>query len=112
ENAKDTAQITYPSKWQIQSDEDRRKDAEHLRELRDDVPSQTYQRKISEQIALTMLSDKVTPEELDKINKEIQEADGITGDPEILVAEVNAGILDRRRAAVLAGHPKEAADDA
>lgn len=112
ENSKQVAQITYPRKWQIQSDEDRRKDAEHLRELRDDVPSKTYQRAISKQIALIMVSDKVSPTEIDTINAEIDKAEGITSDPEVLVAEVTAGILDRRRAAVLAGHPKEAADDA
>jgi hypothetical protein len=112
ENAKQVAQITYPRKWQIQSDADRRADAEHLRELRDDIPSRTYQRSISKQIALTMLSDKVTPEELEKINSEIEAAEGITGDPEVLAAEVTAGILDHRRAAVLAGHPEEAAKDA
>lgn len=112
ENSSKTAQVNYPAKWKIQSDEDRRKDAEHLRELRDDVPSPTYQRKISEQIALTMLSDKVTPQDLDQINAEIQKAEGITSDPEILIQEVTAGILDHRRAAILAGHPEEAAADA
>lgn len=112
EGSGERIQIAYPKKWNLQSDEDRRKNAEHLRELRDDIPSRTYQREISKQIAMTMLSDKVAPDELDTIDKEIDQAEGITADPEILIAEVTAGILDHRRAAVLAGHPIQAAVDA
>ena len=112
EKSKDIATIKYPQKWSLQTEEDRRKDAEHLEDLRDVVPSTTFQKVISKQIVAKMIGDKVGVDVLDKIDSEIDSAESITCDPETLFKGVEVGALDLKRLAKLMGWPEKAVEDA
>lgn len=107
--------IKYPEKWSLKTDADRRADATSMRELRDTIPSATFQKSVSKEIAYLVLGDKVPNETLDKITEEIDSAKSYTADPETIFKAIEAGVLDLESAAVILGWPKEvvqkAADD-
>lgn len=112
EKSKDVAVVKYPQKWSLQTEEDRRKESAHLEELRDVVPSTTFQKEVSKQIVLKMMGDKIGVEALEAIGQEIDAAETITADPDIVFKGVETGTLDKKRAAKILGWPKEAVDDA
>src|SRR5690606_37962664 len=72
------ATVKYREKWSLRTDEDRLQDAKSLRELRDTIPSSSFQRNVSKEIAQLLLSDKVSNEQYDKILKEIDDAKAYT----------------------------------
>lgn len=104
---KEPYSIKYPEKWSLKTDSDRRENAKALRELRDTIPSEKFQRSISKEIAVLLLAEKISNEDLDKIAKEIDDADSYTADPQTIFDAVDRGILDLESAAVILGWPKE-----
>jgi hypothetical protein len=112
EGENEPAVIAYPTKWSLESEDDKRKDAEQLEELRDSIPSPTFQKLISVKIANKLIGDEIDLATREKIAKEIQDAESITCDPDIINQAVVAGILDLQLAAVLLGFPKTAPEKA
>lgn len=101
-------QITYPSVWTLESDKSRYEKADALTKLRVTIPSKTFQREVSKTIAETLLTGRVTQDQIDAIMKEIDDAPGVTADPEVLGLLVEKGVLDLEAAAVLIGLDKDA----
>lgn len=109
---KTTFSVKYPEKWSLKSEEDRRKDATSLRELRDTIPSARFQKSISKEIARLLLSDKISNEDIDAITREIDTVKSHTADPDTIFLAVDKGILDLKSAAVILGWPEEVVDKA
>lgn len=107
EGSSESFSVKYPEKWSLRTDDDRRKDAASLRELRDTIPSSRFQKSISKEIARLLLSDKIGNTDLDDILLEIDDADSYTADPETIFRAVELGILDLESAAEILGWPKE-----
>ena len=57
------------------------------------TPSKTYQKEIAKRVAYLQLNQKVSNETLDKIYKEIDSADVIVTDPEIIRQDHEAGLI-------------------
>lgn len=112
EKSKNVAVVKYPEKWALVSDEDRRKNAQQLEELRDTVPSPTFQKLMNEQIVLELVGNKISSDTLTTIGKELQAADSVTANPDTIFTAVDKGILDLELAAVLLGFPKDAPEKA
>jgi hypothetical protein len=108
EGKKNTASIKYPEKWSLKSEQDRREEAKSLRELRETIPSETFQQAISYEIAILMLGHKVSNTDLKKIHEEIKAAKSYTSDPETIFKSVELGLCDLQLAAELLGLPKDA----
>jgi hypothetical protein len=108
----DSATVKYPKRWTLKTDEDRRKEAKDLNDLRPLTPSITYQREISKLIATSLLSDKTTPDNLTKILNEIDKAPVIISDPEVLTQDLKDGLLSKEIVAKVKGYPKNAVKDA
>ena len=87
------ASIKYPEKYSLKSDEDRRKDAESLRELRDIIPSERYQKSISKEIVRIVLGSKLSNGDLNKIFSEIDSAEVFSADPKTIFESVERGML-------------------
>lgn len=98
--------INYPEKYTIKTDEQRRAEVDQLKELLPIVPSQFYQKSISKQIARNLLERKVSTEEWNIIDSEIDAAKGLTANPEVIAKHVEIGILNLELAAELSGYPK------
>jgi hypothetical protein len=107
ERHKDDVLIKYPEKYSLQTDEDRRKDAEQLAAQRDSVPSSTFQKEMSKLIAYKLLGGKVAPSLLDTIDSEIDTAECLTAKQDVIQALVINGIMDKELAATIMGIPKQ-----
>lgn len=112
EKSKNDFSIKYPEKWSLKSDADKRQEAESWRELRDTIPSPTFQRTISKEIVTLVLGSIVGDVELEKIRNEIESADSYTADPETIFRGVELGMADPEFAAKLLGWPKETVEKA
>lgn len=107
--------IQYPKRYKLKTETDERNEAKQLGELKDLVPSQTYQRSMNKKIALTLVGCELSEEDVQKMNTEIDKAPGTTGDSKIIGEDVQNAILDLKNAAILRGYPddapQKAADD-
>lgn len=106
------ASIKYPEKYSLKSDEDRRKDATALRELRDVIPSERFQKSISKEIARIVLGSKLSNEDLDKIFSEIDSAKAFSADPLTVFESVERGMLCLKSAATALGYSEDEPDKA
>jgi hypothetical protein len=105
ENASDTVTVKYPKEYSLKTDSERREEALELDDLRLKIPSLTYQKEISKIISSILLSHKIDRTILDKIEKEIESAPCVTGDPDSIRQDVEAGILDIELASKLRLYP-------
>lgn len=106
ERSKEIATVSYPKNYSLQTEEDRRKEVESLEELRDSLPSVTFQKAVSKRMADVLLGGKESVEVLDKIKKEIDAAETITASIERVIELVNAGICSKELAAKIFGFPE------
>lgn len=107
------ATINYPETYSLKSEEDRREESKSLNELMITVPSLTYQKAMAKRIASIMLGTKVSREDLQKINSEIDESKIINIDPITIQGDVEAGLVSTEFASEARGYPKgEAAKSA
>lgn len=104
EKKRETTKVKYPDKYNLKSDEDRREEAKQLKELHQAVPSRAFQEEVSIMIALTLFKDKVTPERLEEMVKEIKKAPGLTSDPDILQADHESGAISNETYSLLRGY--------
>lgn len=87
--------ISYPDNYSLKSDSDRRSEAVELAELLPTIPSLSYQRYLAKQIARLILGTKVPPSKLDEILSEIDKAEVICVDPDLIRKDVEVGLLTR-----------------
>lgn len=106
------ASVSYPKNYSLLSDEERRKEVESLEELRDAIPSDTYQKMVSVKMARVLLGASVTQEQLDEIIKEIMDAPTNTAKEEYIIKRVEVGLIDKKLAAKILGMPEETVDKA
>lgn len=100
------ATVSYPEKYSLRSEADRRDEAKELTELLARLPSETARKEVCKRIIEVMLGNKVSNEQLDKIRREIDTAHGLTTEVDILAKHVEIGILDLELAAKLCGYPE------
>lgn len=100
---KPPATVTYPAKYSLKSDAERRAEAEQLREMMGAAPSKAYAKEIAKQIAYLLLSGKVENKVIEKIAKEIDTAEWLTMDIEKIQIALEAGIVDAETASNAAG---------
>lgn len=93
ENA-EPAFVNYPSKFSLKTDQQRVDECESLDKIKSAAPSRTYTKEVTKVIATTMLGEKIHPEVLVKIFKEIDEAEFTTSDPKTLEIAVQNGLVD------------------
>ncbi len=99
--------IKYPEKYNLKTDEERREEAKQMKELQIVIPSPTYQREISKTIASTLYRDRIDQDILDKIFKEIDDAPGVTSDPDILKIDHEGGAVSDKTYSILRGFDEE-----
>jgi hypothetical protein len=101
------AQIRYPKRYSLKSDEDRRKEATDMIALRSEVPSVTLQREISKQAVTILIGDRVSASTLSKIMTEIDNAPGTTGNLDEVLNAIKGGLTSRKAGAKLTGFPED-----
>lgn len=106
------AHVKYPQNYSLKTDEERQAEAERLDSLQHKLPSDTYKRAIAKRIAAITIGHQVTPEILDTINKEIDSADTLTSDPDQIIADHEAGLVDDETASQARGYKKGTVEQA
>jgi len=97
--------IKYPQKYSLRSDADRRAEAEEDTKLLPILPSVTYQKVMAKKIVALTIGPEISNEELEQINKEIDDAPVILTDPEVIAKDLEAGLVGEETASKLRGYP-------
>ena len=100
------ATINYPEDYSLKTENQRLEEADKLDKLSDSVPSITYKRSIAKRKTKILLGNKISKEDLEKINNEIDKAEVMNVDPEVLQTDVEAGLVSLEYASMLRGYPK------
>jgi len=112
ENTSEEVTITYPRRYSLKSDQDLRKEAEELKKLLHSSPSRSYKIELCKKIASILLSSTVTSVTLEKISLEIDSAKVIDVDPEILIKDIEAGLVDLETASLARNYPEGSVEKA
>ena len=100
------AVVLYPRTYNTKSDSVRVEEAAKLAKLIDKTPSKTYQRAVAKEVAQTLLGGKTSSDVMDKITKEIEEAEIIQTDCETISMDVQGGLVAPDDASQARGYPK------
>jgi len=93
ENTEDIATTNYPERYSLKSDADRLSEADKLHDMMLKIPSKTAQKAMSKLIIHKLLDTKIPQEKLDAINVEIDKAEYITTDPEVIHNDLEKGLV-------------------
>jgi hypothetical protein len=97
--------IKYPVQYTLKSDAERLAEVGVLKEDLPILPSLTYQKEVAKQIAKIMLGSKVSESRLKTIMDEIEAADIVVIDPEVINGDIEAGTLSRETGSKARGYP-------
>ena len=102
----DTALVAYPDKYSLTTDAERIAEADGLSKNLYKVPSITYQKILAKRIAALTVGRGINVEEEQKIVNEIDAAEIIAVDPEVLLKDMEAGLVCAETASKARGYPK------
>lgn len=100
------AVIAYPDQFSLKSDEERLEEAGKLAKQLPSIPSITAQKAIVKKIAFLICGRGLSLDQEQKIIKEIDSADIIAIDPEVLLKDLEAGLVAAETASIARGYPK------
>lgn len=100
------AVIAYPDKYSLKTDEERLEEAEQLAKRLPSIPSITAQKEIVKKIAFLVCGRGLSLEDEQKIIKEIDAATIIAIDPEVLLKDLEAGLVAAETASKARGYPE------
>lgn len=107
ENEEEAPTVKYPKKYSIKSSEEVIKEVTNLRELRDDLPSNTFKKEANKRIADLTFSGLITDDDFDKIVEELENSQLMTQNPATLHQDFEDGILDLETYATARNYPPE-----
>lgn len=97
------AVVKYPERYNLKDDAERVKEASELSKLIQNTPSKTARKEMWKNLITVLLSGRVSVEQIDVINDEIDDANFTTSDPEIIIAAVEAGLSGEETASLALG---------
>jgi len=95
--------VKYPDRYSLKNDEDRIKEAQDLASLIYTVPGKAVKKELARNIVTTLLSGKISTDQLDTIFKEIENSNYTTSDPEIIIRAQEAGLVGEKTASMALG---------
>jgi len=104
--------VSYPQRYKLASDKDKREEANELRESLKTVPSKTYKKEAMKQVASIDLGTRVSLDTLNTIHAEIDAAEFVYSDPKEVSGDIEVGLLDLKAAAKVKGYPDDSVEKA
>lgn len=98
--------VSYPQNYSLRSEESRRQEAKDLLETMPKIPSKTAQKEIAKEAAEITLGHRVSDETLEKIRKEIDTAEVIVIDPDVIRIDLENGLVSAKTASEARLYPK------
>jgi len=90
----DTPTISYPQRYDLKGDAERREEAKEQSDLGMLVASDTFRRQTHKSIAERIYGHRLSSEEMATIYAEIDQADTLTVAPDVLMRAVELGLVD------------------
>ena len=103
EGSKEVAVVSYPTDYSLKTDNDRKVDADNLAKLKDKVPSRTYQKEISKQVARILLGHKLSNFVMKLIENEIENANYMVTDVQSLATAHQEGFATADTCSIASG---------
>ena len=97
--------VHYPKRFNLLSEDERLRDIEAIQKRMPAIPSKTYQRAMAKELVIKLLGHKISDSDLEKIFEEIDSAEAIVSDPDIIIKDVEAGFLSGELASKLRMYP-------
>lgn len=97
------AVIKYPDRYNLKDDHQRIKEAQELAELIQNTPSKTARKELWKSLVNVLLAGRISVDQMDKINAEIDEANFTTSDPDVIIRAVEAGLSGEETASLALG---------
>lgn len=98
--------IKYPRNYTLKTEEERRKEASEIQEQVAKTPSITLQKILTKQVANILADHRISKEDMQKIEEEIDNAEVIITDPEVIRADLESGLVGTELASTLRGYPE------
>lgn len=100
---REVATIKYPERYSLKSDADRIKEAQELQKLMGAVPGRRVKRELAKGIVQALLGGKISMDDLNEINREIDGAPYTTSDPETIIQAVAGGLCGEKTGSMALG---------
>jgi len=101
------ATIKYPERYSLKTDADRIKEATDLTKLMNSVPGRKVKRELSKGIVQALLGGKISVDDLEAINKEIDSAHYTNSDPQTIILAAQAGLVGEKTGSMALGFDSE-----
>jgi hypothetical protein len=98
--------VKYPTKYSLKSDAQVYEEAKTLQDFRDQIPSITFKKHLSTEIAAIIMANRIPVEEMEKIRSEIEKSPVIITDAETIKLDHEAGFVSTETASKLRGYPE------
>jgi len=97
------ATIKYPDVYNLRTDADRIEEAQNLLKLMASVPGRKVKKELAKCIVLALLGGKISVDDLESINREIDDAPYTTSDANTITQAVINGICGEQTASIALG---------
>lgn len=112
EGTNDIASVKYPTQYSLKNDADRRTEAKEILELAGKVPSLTYQKESAKKAVILVSTSSAPAEKVQKMLDEIEAAEVIVIDSDILKTDKENGLVDADTASRARLYPPGSAEKA
>jgi hypothetical protein len=103
-NIRDEVQVAYPRRFDLRTDDERRKEVGELEQLMQKIPSDTFKREILKRMVDILFERKLTTSMLQSIHNEIDTAKALTSDPKELLNDLESGLVSVATASGIRGY--------
>jgi len=104
--------ITYPQRYSLRTDKDKRDESKELRDSAKAVPSTTYRREAMKQVATINLGAQISLETLRTIHDDIDKAEVVIVDASELKDDIETGLIDLEAASRAKSYPEGSVEKA
>ena len=101
------ATIKYPDRYSLKSDEQRVDEATKLSKVITNTPSKMARKELWKTLVSKLLGGKVSPDRLEEIMVEIDQAKFTTSDPDLIIQAKDAGLVGEQLASIALGFPDD-----
>ncbi len=104
---REVATIKYPERYSLKSDSDRIKEAQDLNKLMAAIPGRKVKRELAKSMVAALLGGKISVDDLDEINREIDKANYTTSDPNVILQAVQNGVCGEKTGSIALGFDED-----
>lgn len=106
EHSDNQAVIKYPNNYSLRTDGERFEEAKTLSAITPSLPSKTAQKELTKSVTRLLLENKVSPEVMREVLREIDTVENVVTDPNVLAMDFSNGVVGTELYSKLRGYPE------